>query len=537
VRTILRNIENQQKITIYGDYDADGLTATALLVNFFRSLDIPVSYYIPNRITEGYGFNGDALRKIASQGRGLVITVDCGISNRKEIELAKGLGLEILVTDHHQVPGDFEPVCPVVNPHQADCLFPFKDLAGVGLAFFLAVAIRAALRERGWFRDGPETDLRRYLDLVALGTIADNLSLLGQNRILVSAGLEMMEKTQWPGIRALKDVTDLLSRKVTVFDAAFKLAPRLNAPGRLGDPEMGIQILTTEQLSLAKDFARRLDATNTRRQDLERSILAQIDEELKTIPDLESRRTIFMAGRGWHKGVLGILAARLLDRFCRPSFVMDVREGMAVGSARSVDGFNLYRALNKLGHIFERFGGHAYAAGFTLKADRLVTLEAELESLARNTLSEENLRPTIEIDCVVASFEDLHLETVRGLMALSPFGAGNPEPLFLTGRLEVMDCRVVGERHLRLRVRQGDKVLDAIGFGLGDEPSLQGKWINMVYHPQVNRWDGYDRVQLKIIDFETSEKPSSRSFLKDAGGKIDILGAKHKEGFLPTGQG
>lgn len=505
VEMIVRAIKEQESILIYGDYDADGVTATALLLNFFSSLDIPVSFYIPNRLTEGYGLNRAAVEKISKDGVGLMITVDCGIANRKEIELATRGGMKVVVTDHHQVPEDFEPICPAINPHRPDSSFPFKNLAGVGLAFFLAIAVRTALREGGWFKDRPEPDLRQYLDLAALGTMADMVPLRDQNRILVKSAIDWMKISPRPGIKAIHGIGAQDTSRITPYDLAFRLAPRLNAPGRLGHAEMGIHLLTTDDTSIARDLARQLNTMNGQRQAIEQRILQEIEKIIMSMEDLEHRRTLVLSGNGWHRGVLGIVASRLVDKFHRPTLVSSIENGMAVGSGRSIDGFNLHKALSRLGHLFERFGGHYHAVGFALDAANFQVLAKELESLARETLREDDLIPTVEIDGEL-TISDLTLETMNQVESLSPFGAGNPEPIFYTDSLEVMDSWVVGKRHLKLKVKQGSSVMEAIGFGLSERHPLQGEVIKMVFTPMRDQWQGYERIQLRIIDLEVMKE-------------------------------
>jgi len=499
ISTIIKAFENQDKITIYGDYDADGLTAAALLLNFFSGLDIPVSYYIPNRLGEGYGLNKHAIEKIAANGTALIITVDCGASNPDEIDLAKKLGMKVVVTDHHQIPEPFKPCCPVVNPHRPDCSFPFKDLAGVGVAFFLLVALRASLREMGWFETRLEPDLREYLDMVALGTVADRVPLLDQNRILVSSGMEYMARSRWEGIKAMKEVAGITGSTITSEDIAFKLAPRLNAPGRMGAPEKGIEILTVKKPRPAQALAFDINAANQNRRKTEKSILDQIENTIKRPEEIKNLRTLFMAGENWHKGVLGIVASRLVNKYHRPSFVLTVQDGMAAGSGRSIDGFNLYEALSRISHLFEKMGGHTHAAGFTLKAERLETLRNELEALAKKTLNEKNIVNTIDVDAEL-SLQDIDLETISRIRALAPFGEGNPEPLFLARSLEVTGSWIVGNTHLKLKVKQGKAIFDAIGFGLAEFHPLKGKMLDIVFTPTLNQWQGQEKIQLRVVD-------------------------------------
>lgn len=504
VKTILAAMETRDKITIYGDYDADGLTATAVLLHFFSDLGIPVTSYVPNRLEEGYGLNGEAIEQIGRNGTGLIITVDCGISGAREIDLAKGLGMEVVVTDHHQMSGESRLNCPVINPHQPDCPFPFKDLAGVGLAFFLAVAIRAALRDQSWFKGRPEPDLREYLDLVALGTIADRVPLLGQNRMLVKGGIRRMADSRWPGIRAMMDVASVKSSEISSDDLAFRLAPRLNAPGRLGDSDAGLRILTVTEGQEAKELALKVNVANGRRQRLEQSILDRIEDIIRSEGQIADRRTLLLWGENWHQGVLGIVASRLVERYHRPSLVVGVKDGIATGSGRSIDGFNLFKALGRLRSLFHKFGGHAYAAGFRLDEENLEILKRELEGLAEKEMTEEDLVPTIEVDSDLL-LKEIGYEMIDQITALSPFGEKNPEPVFRARSLHVSGSRVVGERHLKLRVRQGETTLDAIGFGFGHRHPLNGKRVDMIFTPGLNRWQGSEKIQLKIVDLRECE--------------------------------
>jgi single-stranded-DNA-specific exonuclease len=507
VALIVEALENQDPITVYGDFDADGFTATALLHNFFSSIGVPIFYYIPDRLTEGYGLHAGALTRIAGRGSGLLITVDCGTAYQEEIALAGSLGLKVVVTDHHQVREDFRPLCPVVNPHRPDCRFPFKHLAGVGVAFFLAVALRAALRKRGWFRHKPEPDLKDYLDLVALGTVADMVPLLDQNRILVKAGLEKIGQSRWPGVQALARLADVNPACVSSADVAYRMAPRLNASGRMGEAEIGVTVLTTDQPGQAVELAKKLEAMNAERQFIERNIMEEIENAFLLSEDIESRRTIVVAGRSWHRGVLGIVASRLLEKYHRPVVVLDIENGTASGSARSVPGFNLYRALTRLSHLFERYGGHEHAAGLALKASRVEAFASELENIAQKELKQEHLIHSIQVDAEVR-LEELGLRLTRRLTSLSPFGPGNPEPLFYSRSVEVVESRIVGDRHLKLKVREGQAVFEAIGFGLGENHPLEGKLINIVFSPQIDQWQGYEKVQLRVADLELNDQPS-----------------------------
>jgi single-stranded-DNA-specific exonuclease len=503
VAVILKAIRKSKEITIYGDYDADGLTAAALLLRFFSFIGLPVSAYIPDRLREGYGLHREAVQEIAKRGCGLIITVDCGVGNSSEIAFAKEMGMEVVVTDHHQVPEDFQGGCPVVNPRQLGCSFLHNNLAGVGVAFFLVIALRRALRQESWFESRPEPDLKEYLDLVSLGTVADRAPLQGQNRMLVKTGMRVMARSRWPGMRALMKVSGLSAHEIGADDLAFRLGPRLNAPGRMGDPEIGLKLLMEQDLLLAKDYALDVDGINNRRQSVEQGILDQIDEMIRAREGVGNLRSLLLAGEDWHRGVLGIVASRLVDRYHRPTLVLSIQNGVAVGSGRSIDGFNLYGALSRLSHVFEKFGGHAHAAGFTLKAGNVERLERGLEGITREVLNDVDLVPTVKVDAELG-LQEIDSKMIRHIDALSPFGAGNPEPLFLARSLEVLSSRIVGERHLKLRVGQGKKDFEAIGFGLAGRHPLQGRAVNLVFTPELNRWQGYEQIQLRIADLEAT---------------------------------
>jgi single-stranded-DNA-specific exonuclease len=500
---IVSAMDRHDPITIYGDYDADGLTATALLFNLLSSLSIPVHTYIPNRLTEGYGLHVKAVEQIARRGPGLIVTVDCGVSNNQEIAFAANLGLKVVVTDHHQVDETFTPLCAVVNPQRADCSFPFKHLTGVGLAFFLAVALRAALRGQGWFAARPEPDLKDYLDLVALGTVADMAPLLDQNRLLVKAGLDRIRTTRWPGIAAIAELAGLSLDSLTAQDLAFKIAPRFNASGRLGDAEIALTALVTRVPGHARAVALQLDRINGARQRLERQVLDEIEATLPSMAELASRRALVVTGDGWHRGILGIVASKLLEKYRRPVLVLGVENGTAVGSGRSIPGFNLYKALKRLEPLLDRFGGHQHAAGLALKVANLERLSQEFESLADEELSEEDLVHTLEVDAEV-DLKDMAIESIRRLDSFSPFGSGNPEPLFYSGPCDVVESKVVGERHLKMTVRQNGALLETIGFGLAEHTSAPRGSINFIFTPEIDRWQGQEKVKLRVIDLEPS---------------------------------
>jgi single-stranded-DNA-specific exonuclease len=506
VELIASCVKDKRRITIYGDYDADGITATSLLVSFFSWLETPVSYYIPHRIEEGYSLNEAAIKKIAADRTELIITVDCGISSPSEIALAKGLGMEVIVTDHHQLPANFEPCCPTIDPCQPDCSFPFRELAGVGLAFYLAIAARAYLRESGFFNNSDEPDLKALLDLVALGTVADIVPLIEENRILVKGGLSFLRESQRPGIRELLRVSGIKkSQEITASDISFRLAPRLNAMGRLGSARDAVRLLTTDNEAEAARIAERMDSLNTQRQAIENRILSQAREMINRTAGFEKHRTIVLCDPSWHRGIVGIVASKILEEHNRPTVILGGDGEVAKGSGRSIDGFDLYKALCDLSDVLTHFGGHSGAAGVTLEAKRLEEFRVKFEKLARDRIDPKDMAPKIEVDARL-DLESITPRLMRELEMLPPFGCQNPQPIFWAGPLEVLSSKVVGNDHLKLRLKQQGIVFDSIAFGRGDLNSLQGESVDALFHVETNTWRGMESIQLVIVDLRINPR-------------------------------
>jgi single-stranded-DNA-specific exonuclease len=506
VELIASCVKDKRRITIYGDYDADGITATSLLVSFFSWLETPVSYYIPHRIEEGYSLNEAAIKKIAADRTELIITVDCGISSPSEIALAKGLGMEVIVTDHHQLPANFEPCCPTIDPCQPDCSFPFRELAGVGLAFYLAIAARAYLRESGFFNNSDEPDLKALLDLVALGTVADIVPLIEENRILVKGGLSFLRESQRPGIRELLRVSGIKkSQEITASDISFRLAPRLNAMGRLGSARDAVRLLTTDNEAEAARIAERMDSLNTQRQAIENRILSQAREMINRTAGFEKHRTIVLCDPSWHRGIVGIVASKILEEHNRPTVILGGDGEVAKGSGRSIDGFDLYKALCDLSDVLTHFGGHSGAAGVTLEAKRLEEFRVKFEELVRDRIDPKDMAPKIEVDARL-DLESITPRLMRELEMLPPFGCQNPQPIFWAGPLEVLSSKVVGNDHLKLRLKQQGIVFDSIAFGRGDLNSLQGESVDALFHVETNTWQGMESIQLVIVDLRINPR-------------------------------
>jgi len=495
-------IKDKKRITIYGDYDADGITATALLVDFFSRLEAPISFYIPHRLEEGYSLNDAAIRKIAAGDTELIITVDCGISSPSEIDLAKSLGLEVIVTDHHQLPAHFEPRCPTINPFRPDCSFPFRELSGVGLAFYLTIAIRADLRESGFFGSKGEPDLRPYLDLVALGTVADIVPLLEENRILVKNGLSILRESQRPGIKELLRVSGInKDREITTYDIAFKLAPRLNAMGRLGSVTRAVQLLTTDNEKEAAEIAAHMDSLNTQRQTIENRILSEVRERIVRSDDLERQRTIVLSDPSWHRGIVGIVASKIVDEHYRPTLILEAEGELLRGSGRSIDGFDLYQALFDLSGLLKQFGGHGHAAGVSIETKNLKEFCERFEELARKRIEPKDMAPKIDVDTRLG-LESVNPQLLKELETLPPFGHQNPQPIFWAGPLEVISSRVVGNDHLKLKIREKGITFDCIAFGKGAIHPLKGRSVDMLFHVGTNTWQGIESIQLMIVDLK-----------------------------------
>ncbi|APG27126.1 single-stranded-DNA-specific exonuclease RecJ [Syntrophotalea acetylenivorans] len=479
----------------------DGITASALLVENLRSFGAPVDYYIPLRLVDGYGLSGEALQRAADSGAKVAVSVDCGVSAHKEARLAKKLGLDLIITDHHQPPEQLPEALAVINPHRPDCAFPDKGLAGVGVAFMLLVALRSRLRQKGWFQDRPEPDLRCSLDLVALGTIADIAPLNGLNRILVKAGLTVLNQGQRPGIAALREVADV--KEVNCGSVGFRLAPRLNAAGRLQDAAQGVGLLLEASPVKALESARQLDDCNRQRQMIEQQTLEQALEQLAETYD-PAQRSIVLADPEWHSGVIGIVASRLVERFYRPTVLIAVENGIGKGSARSIRGFHLYRALHDSQQHLSAYGGHEFAAGLSIPADNIDAFASTFETVAEKELSNDQLQPRHLFDQEVL-LEELTPQTVAELERLAPFGVGNPQPLLVARQLRAQQVQILGDKHLRFTALQGGYSQACIAFGMAERIDELAGEFDLLFTPGINEWRGRSSVQLKVKDLRAVE--------------------------------
>ncbi|MGI5861557.1 MAG: single-stranded-DNA-specific exonuclease RecJ [Myxococcales bacterium] len=500
VERIVRAVREGEAVTLYGDYDVDGVTASAIVALFLRSVGARVSTYIPLRMEEGYGLNAEAIDRIAADGTRLLVALDCGISALSEAERAAALGIDLVVVDHHQPGAELPRAVAVLDPHQPGCTFPGKELCAAGLAFFLVVALRRALREGGFFAGRPEPNLREYLDLAALGTIADVVPLVGVNRILVKHGLDKIAKARRPGVRALKLVSGLAAdATLTAGQVAFRLAPKINAAGRLADASAGVELLTTTDQARATALATELEAANSERQAIEKRI---VDEAIAQAEKLggEKARGLVLAGEGWHPGVIGIVASRVVERFHRPAFVIGIDGDEGRGSGRSIEGFHLFRALEACAPLLVRYGGHSHAAGLTIAADRIEEFRQRFDALARERIAEADLVARCRIDAVLAT-QEIDLPLAESLARLAPFGAGNPEPVLAALKLRahprLLPAKNGGDGHLKLSI-EGARHLDVIGFGFGPQAALASGPIDMAFHLGVDEWNGTRRTSLRL---------------------------------------
>jgi len=495
VKRIIKSIRKKERILIYGDYDADGITATSLLLKFLRDLEISGYFYIPHRQSEGYGLNKEAVRKASKKNINLIITCDCGISSVEEVEYAYSLGMEVIITDHHRTETPISPKIPVLNPHQPDCNYPFKGLSGVGVAFKLCQAL---VQKMGISRDR----LNNYLDLVALGTIGDIVPLREENRILVKLGLKMLNGSSLSlGLKALIKLVGLEGKEISERQVGYILAPRLNACGRLSLAKKGVDLILSTTHQQAFRLARELNKENIYRQRIERKMCQEVDQILSAgKQDL----VILVAKKGWHPGVVGLVASYIKEKYLRPSLVFSLDGKLARGSARSIPSFPIFKALEKCEDLLQSFGGHKLAAGITLPVENIEPLRKRLNYLAHDMLSPEDFSPSYFIDAKV-NLDKLNKEMVEELELLAPYGSENSLPLFLAERVHLSFPEKI-KRGVKLRVSsfEGKEEFEAIGFGLNKEEKFiaQKGIVSVLYTPRINQYRGEKKIQLEIKNWQ-----------------------------------
>jgi single-stranded-DNA-specific exonuclease len=497
VERLKRAIARREKILIYGDYDVDGTTAVVVLLAGLERLGARVDVHIPDRLKDGYGMRVPVVEQAAADGVTVLLSVDTGIREHEVVARALELGIDCIISDHHLPKEESLPAAhALLNPRRPDCAYPDKNLSGVGVAFKL---VQGLLGERM-----TETLLQSFLKIVAIGTIADVVPLIGENRVIAKFGLEGLQRPAQPGLGALLEVAGLNGRAPTAGDVGFRIAPRMNAAGRMEDPRAVIELLRTSDPVMARQIARRLDELNSERQRAEESILKEIDERVKARPETARRYSLVFAGEGWHRGVIGIVAQRLVERHYRPTLVIGVENGTGQGSGRSIANFHLLNALTDCEDIFDRFGGHAAAAGFTLESGRIAELAERFEACARRALTVDDLVPLQRVDAEV-DLDQMDWPVYEQLKRMEPFGMGNPTPVFVARGLRLMmPPRVVGEKHLKLRVGNGSRDFDAIGWRKGEQAKLLGSGdaVNLAFTLEENTYQGISSLQMNIKDLQ-----------------------------------
>ena len=506
VERIHRAIIEGEKILIFGDYDVDGVTSVVILLNFLRLVGADVAYYIPHRITEGYSIQPMHIsRYIRPNQFDLIITADCGSGSHQAVEAANRFGIDMVITDHHNISSDIPPALAVINPKRHDCKAGLQNLAGVGVAFFLLICLRTRLRETGFWEKIAEPNLKEYCDLIAMGTVADMVPLTEENRILSKTGLELIKAGRRPGLRALLRASAIHDLTLNADDIAFKLAPRLNAAGRMDHAAQAVNLLVAEDTAVAENTARTLNLLNRKRQDLEKGILADIQQYIDLNPSLLRQRSLVLHSQRWHAGVLGIVASRLMRKYSRPIILITVEDGIGKGSARSMEGIDLYGALAECRPYLESFGGHALAAGLQIREEKIADFQDAFEAQIRLSASAESLTPALRIDAEL-DFAAISENLIDELELLMPFGTDNPEPLFMAGDIKVISSRIVGKNHRRMMLSQasGYKTITypAIHFNVPEEDAKKSRFNRIIFKLQWNRWNGKKTAQIVIEEVQ-----------------------------------
>ncbi len=482
-----------EKIAVFGDYDVDGITATCLLTDFLRRLGADVVSYIPGRLEEGYGLNPIAIRQLSAEGVNLIITVDCGITAVSEARMCRELGIDLVITDHHECKEVLPQAVAVVDPHRPDGGYPHKNLSGVGVAFKLAAALCGSQEEV----------LNEYADMVCLGTVADVMLLQGENRVFVNRGLELLRNTHRPGIAALMAESGCTPDQVSASSIGFMLAPRINAAGRMGQIDLAVELFLTDDPQRAADLARALCDLNRQRQSVESEIY---DQAIAMLPTGQVPEAIVLADESWHQGVVGIVASRIAEEFCCPAFLicLDGQHGKA--SSRSHGGFNLFSSLTALSPLLESYGGHELAAGFTITRDNIPEFRRQICALAAGYYSDDTPRTSLDIDCAIPP-EILSIASIESLNVLEPCGSGCPKPVLMMAGLTIERITMVGNgRHMRLRLRRGRCAFNAIYFSATPETAsiAQGDLVDIAFVPQINEFRGERSVQMNVLDIRPS---------------------------------
>ena len=495
VKRIVKAIENKEKTIIYGDYDVDGITSVTVLKSFLEERGLEVAEYIPNRLEEGYGLNKNAVEEIAKQGYTLMITVDCGISAIEEIKYANKLGIETIITDHHEPGNELPKAIAVVDAKRKDNKYPFRNLAGVGVVFKLIQAIGMEL-------ELDEKEYLKYLDIVCIGTISDIVPLIDENRVIVKLGLKLVEQTRNLGLRAILQVSGY--NKIDSSTISFGVAPRINACGRMGHQEEALKLFLSKELNEVNELTQKLNEYNRLRQETEKNIYTDAVEQIEK-NGLAKNDTIVVMGKNWHHGVIGIVSSKITELYFKPSILLCEEDECGKGSGRSIPGFDLYEALSQCNDQIDRFGGHSMAVGISVKKDKFEEFKQKLEQIAREKHIEE-IVPILKIDAQI-SLDEISKDMVESLKELEPFGEENKTPLFVFKNLKIDSIRALSEgKHLKLTLKDNKNIVNAIGFNLGELSNEYriGDKVDVVGNLEINSFNGVDNIQINIKDIMKS---------------------------------
>ena len=504
VERVQRALADHERIAVFGDYDVDGITATCILVDYLQSRGADVLHYIPRRIEDGYGLSVDAIEGLYRKGTRLLITVDCGITGVEEVDFANSLGMDVVVTDHHECKETLPRAVAVVDPHRPDCGYPFKHLAGCGVALKLALALGGPDREEALFS--------RYCTLAAIGTVADVMQMSGENRTIVSRGLAAIDHSYFIGLHALLKEAGLAGREITSVQIGFVLAPRINAAGRMGAADKAAELLLCTDPAEAERMARDLCALNRERQNVEQTIYSQAEEMIARLPDRDRSALVLESSR-WHQGVVGIVASRLSEKYSRPSFMIHLNGDTGKGSCRSWGGFNLFAALENCKDLLLGFGGHELAAGFTIEEANIPAFRERMNDYARSFQGDAAPVSVLDVDVAITHPSAVTLEELEALSALEPYGSGNARPVFCLLGATLLRTQNVGQnRHLKLRLGKGSAQFDGIFFSTVAEDCgcRPGDRVDAAFYLQVNEFRGSRTVQLQMVDLRPSLRPSGR---------------------------
>src|SRR3954454_13046035 len=504
IEGVLAAIERRERIAIHGDYDVDGVTSTVILRRALELLGADVMHFIPERLRDGYGLQPASVDRLHAEGVALIISVDCGIRGADAARRARDLGVDLIITDHHEPDVELPPAFAVINPKRRDCTYPDKYLAGVGVALKLVQALCRKAQRESW--------LPGFIKVAAIGPLADVVPLVGENRVIAKLGLDLRSRGPHKvGLRALLDVSGLTGKTIDSYHIGFMLAPRVNAAGRMSTPDIAARLLLAVDETRAEEvrqLAQQLDGENVRRQEEEAGILAAARKVVQSDPEIGARSVLVVAGDGWHRGVIGIVASKLVDAFHRPAIVLSLEDGVAHGSCRSIPHFDMLAALEECASLFIRFGGHKQAAGLTMEASRVRELRSAINDRAYLLLGPEQLMPRLRIDSDLG-FRGITAQVAAGIASLAPFGAGNPKPVFAARRVEVIDGpRKLKERHLKMSLRQDGRVFRAVAWRSAekhDQVTVSRSAIDVAFSLEQNQYNGETYVELTLADIRPAQ--------------------------------